>query len=153
DSNRTSRTASSSDGYDQNRTPPSDGPSAVECTAMTARSPTVASLTNTTCSCPCAPIQPVTSTAGMYAYARPVTGDDLRRAATLPASAYHDPAVYERERHAVFAREWQLAGFRAQLHEPGDYVAHDVAGWRVFVVVAPDGGLRAFHNVCRHRAG
>jgi choline monooxygenase len=79
--------------------------------------------------------------------------DALARASTLPASAYHDPSVYEAERHAIFATEWQLAGFRAHLAEPGDYVAHDVAGWRVFAVVAPDGALRAFHNVCRHRAG
>jgi choline monooxygenase len=79
--------------------------------------------------------------------------DDLRTATTLPAVAYHDPATYERERHAIFAREWQLAGFRAQLRGPGDFVAHDVAGWPLFVVLADDGELRAFHNVCRHRAG
>jgi choline monooxygenase len=79
--------------------------------------------------------------------------DDLRNASTLPASAYHDPAVYEAERHAIFAREWQLVGLRNDLRDAGDYVAHEVAGWRVFVVVAPDGTLRGFHNVCRHRAG
>ncbi len=66
---------------------------------------------------------------------------------------YTDPAVYERERHAVFARQWQLAGFRTQLREPGDYVRHDFAGWTIVVAVQDDGGLRAFHNVCRHRAG
>jgi choline monooxygenase len=82
-----------------------------------------------------------------------VTDDALRHATTLPAAAYHDPAVYERERHAIFATEWQLAGFRDHLRAPGDYVAHDVAGWGVFVVVAADGALRGFHNVCRHRAG
>src|SRR4029453_15925699 len=36
--------------------PPSDGPSAVECTAMTARRPDGASATNTTCSWPVAVI-------------------------------------------------------------------------------------------------
>src|SRR5262245_18532240 len=79
--------------------------------------------------------------------------EELRKATTLPAVAYHDPAIYERERRAVFAREWQLAGFRVHLQQPGDFVAHDVAGWPVFVIVADDGTLRAFHNVCRHRAG
>jgi choline monooxygenase len=82
-----------------------------------------------------------------------VTLDGLRNATTLPASAYHDPAVYEHERRAIFATEWQLAGFRVHLQQTGDYIAHDVAGFRVFVIVGPDGGLRAFHNVCRHRAG
>jgi choline monooxygenase len=79
--------------------------------------------------------------------------DELRHATTLPATAYFDPAVYEQERHAIFAREWQLAGFRAHLQNTGDYIAHDIAGWRIFVIVGPDGALRAFHNVCRHRAG
>jgi choline monooxygenase len=72
---------------------------------------------------------------------------------TLPARAYVDGATYERERHAVFARQWQLAALRVQLREPGDYCAHDFAGWRVLVIVQDDGSLRAFHNVCRHRAG
>jgi hypothetical protein len=31
--------------------------------------------------------------------------DGLRSATTLPAVAYHDPARYERERHAIFATE------------------------------------------------
>jgi choline monooxygenase len=72
---------------------------------------------------------------------------------TLPAVAYHDPRWYAAERHAVFATEWQLAGFRAQLREPGDFVTHEFAGWRVLVVLDGSGDLRAFHNVCRHRAG
>ena len=94
----------------------------------------------------------------MYAAAVPwpaVTTDaeDLGNAATLPASAYHNPATYEHERRAIFGTEWQLAGFRHDLRGPGDFVTHDVAGWRIFVVLKPDGALRAFHNVCRHRAG
>ena len=73
--------------------------------------------------------------------------------ATLPARAYHDPDTYERERHAVFARQWQLVGFRVGLREPGDFVMSEFAGWSIVIVVHPDGALRAFHNVCRHRAG
>lgn len=72
---------------------------------------------------------------------------------TLPAQAYVAADVYEQERTAVFARQWMLAGFRAQLREPGDFATHDFAGWRVLVVVQDDSSLRAFHNVCRHRAG
>ena len=79
--------------------------------------------------------------------------DECATPATLPARAYHDPGWYERERHAVFAAEWQVAGFRAHLRRPGDMVTYDVAGWSVLVVVGDDGTLRAFHNVCRHRAG
>src|SRR6478609_8143639 len=59
-------------------------------------------------------------------------------AATLPAVAYHDAAWYAAERHAVFAAEWQLAGFRTHLRRPGDFVTHDLAGWSVVVVVDVD---------------
>lgn len=77
----------------------------------------------------------------------------LDRATTLPTIAYHDPTWSAREREAIFARTWQLAGFRHHLDRPGDYVTHDIAGYRVLVIVGDDGSLRAFHNVCRHRAG
>src|SRR5262249_52532762 len=76
DNRSTSMSASRSLAYDWNRTPPSDGPSAVECTAMIPRRPTFASAKKTTCSCPRAASNSVTSGAGppvvttIAAYAR-----------------------------------------------------------------------------------
>jgi len=61
--------------------------------------------------------------------------------------------VFQKERRHIFARNWHLIGRSEQLAKPGDYVTGDVAGWPVFAVLDRDGGLRAFHNVCRHRAG
>lgn len=78
------------------------------------------------------------------------SGSPLPR--TLPASWYHDPDVWERERRAIFAREWQCLG-PARLSGPGDYQATSIAGWPIFVIVGNDGRLRGFHNVCLHRAG
>jgi choline monooxygenase len=73
---------------------------------------------------------------------------------TLPAAAYRaDPARLARERQAIFAREWLFFGFGSDLSQTGDYVAADLAGWPLLVAVDDDGGLRAHHNVCRHRAG
>jgi choline monooxygenase len=69
----------------------------------------------------------------------------------LPAAWYHRPDIYERERQAVFRREWIWLGRADQLRSPGDYVAIEFAGWRLFAVRDRDGELRAFHNVCRHR--
>jgi choline monooxygenase len=77
----------------------------------------------------------------------------LARARTLPARWYVDPDVFARERERVFAREWLLFGCEGQLPDPGDALAETIAGWPLFVVRAPDGSLRGFHNVCRHRAG
>ena len=78
---------------------------------------------------------------------------ELAKARTLPASWYWEESQYERERRGVFAREWLVAGPAASLSSPGRYVALDVCGWPVVLVVGDDGELRGFHNVCRHRAG
>jgi choline monooxygenase len=72
---------------------------------------------------------------------------------TLPASWYGDPVVYERERRRIFARSWLFFTTTDRLRSPGDYVAADLAGWNLLVVVDEDGELRGHHNVCRHRAG
>jgi choline monooxygenase len=74
-------------------------------------------------------------------------------ASTLPAAWYRDPTVYERERHRVWAREWVVLCTAAELADRGRYVATELAGWPLFVVVDPDGELRGYHNVCPHRAG
>lgn len=76
------------------------------------------------------------------------TGNTL----TLPARWYHDPAIYEAERRAVFFDEWLLFGHESRVAEPGAYHAQNIAGWPVFVIRGKDGALRGFHNVCRHRA-
>ena len=67
--------------------------------------------------------------------------------ATLPAHWYWDPDVFERERQTIFRREWQVIGAA-----PDVCVKGDIAGWPVLVVRQPDGTLRGFHDVCRHRA-
>ena len=72
---------------------------------------------------------------------------------TLPASWYVDPAIYERERRAIFERTWLVAGYAHQVATAGDYVADSMAGFSWFVQRGADGRLRAFHNVCPHRAG
>ena len=72
---------------------------------------------------------------------------------TLPARWYWDPAVHDRERQAVFAREWQYVGAAERLERSGSYITADIAGWSIVVVSDKDGVRRAFHNVCGHRAG
>jgi choline monooxygenase len=74
-------------------------------------------------------------------------------AMTLPASMYRDPAVYERERTAIFGREWLVFARAEQLAAPGACVAGVIAGYPIVVLADRDGALRGFHNVCRHRAG
>jgi len=72
--------------------------------------------------------------------------------ATLPAWAYHDPAVFAAERKAIFHATWQLVCHVADLPRTGSYMRFRLLGEEAVVVRGEDGTLRAFHNVCRHRA-
>jgi phenylpropionate dioxygenase-like ring-hydroxylating dioxygenase large terminal subunit len=69
----------------------------------------------------------------------------------LAPDAYTDAAWFVRERRSVFARTWQLIAHVEQLADDGDFVTATIGGTPIAVVRHPDGGLRAFHNVCRHR--
>ena len=72
--------------------------------------------------------------------------------ASLHVSSYRDPAFLAIEREAIFSRSWQFVCHAEKLREPGDYVAADVQGQSIFAVRGDDGELRAFYNVCKHRA-
>ncbi len=71
---------------------------------------------------------------------------------TLPSSWYTDPAVYELEKQRIFYRTWQYVAHTSMFAEPGDYVTARICDQSVFVIMGQDGALRAFYNVCRHRA-
>jgi choline monooxygenase len=76
----------------------------------------------------------------------------LERARTIPNTWYTSPEVARLERDAVFARTWQVVGRRDQVSEPGSFLTTDVGGEPIAVVRGEDGTLRAFFNVCRHKA-
>jgi choline monooxygenase len=80
---------------------------------------------------------------------------DIARARSLPPQWYVAPEALSRERAGVFARTWQLAARAEALAEVGSFVATEVAGEPVLVARAASGpdGLRAWSNVCPHRAG
>ncbi len=75
----------------------------------------------------------------------------LGSAATLPASAYTDPGLYEVESERLFAGQWLCAGRVEQVAEPGDYVTLDLLGDALVVVRGKDGTVRVLSRACRHR--
>lgn len=77
----------------------------------------------------------------------------LESATALPARFYAGEPMLAMEKRAVFARSWQLVAHQGQLAEAGDHVVEQVGDVPVLVVRGQDGVLRAFPNVCRHRAG
>ncbi len=70
---------------------------------------------------------------------------------SLPQPLYLDPAVLAFDMTAVFGQSWLLAGFEAEVRNPGDYLSIMVGEWPVLIVRGRDGVLRGFHNSCRHR--
>ncbi|KAF5638837.1 choline monooxygenase [Fusarium sp. NRRL 25303] len=44
------------------------------------------------------------------------------------------------------------ASHRSRFSKAGDYIAFEIAGFRILLMLGKDDVVRAFHNVCRHRA-
>lgn len=71
---------------------------------------------------------------------------------SLPASWYSDIEIFERERQQIFKPAWWLLGPAEELSAADAFVCDRVAGHSIFALRDERGVLRAFHNVCRHRA-
>lgn len=88
----------------------------------------------------------------------------LECAETLASRFYTDPAILTLEKERIFLRTWQLVGTLSQpcgeaggvkhtIADPETYFTADLAGEPIVAVRDKAGTLRAFSNVCRHRAG
>src|SRR5438093_5843410 len=76
----------------------------------------------------------------------------LSRARTIPSAWYFDPEIYALECRNVFGGSWLMAARTDQLVAPGSFVTTEIAGEPILVLRDEHGTLRAFHNVCRHKA-
>ena len=90
--------------------------------------------------------------------------EQIECAHTLASKFYTDPAILEVEKARIFRRTWQLAGtlntpcgevngIPRTISDPECFFTLEVAGEPIVVVRDKQGTLRAFSNVCRHRAG
>lgn len=71
---------------------------------------------------------------------------------SLPAWLYTDPEFFAVEAERVFRPSWQVVCHVNDVPDPGDYYTFDFLGETLVVLRGGDGAVRAFHNVCRHRA-
>ncbi len=76
----------------------------------------------------------------------------LEQGWAIPSSWYYDAEIFEAEQRNIFAVGWHYVCRADQLAEVGSYVATVAAGIPVVVVRDKEGALRAFLNICPHRA-
>jgi phenylpropionate dioxygenase-like ring-hydroxylating dioxygenase large terminal subunit len=85
-----------------------------------------------------------------------VTADEIFRDPAarrgLPAWTYNSDELTQLEMEQLFLRNWMFVAHVSDLPRSGDYQCFEMANERAVVVRDQQGQLRAFHNVCRHRA-
>lgn len=80
--------------------------------------------------------------------------DVLRPAAGargLPNAWYTDAEAFAHERRRLFFANWAGLAFASDAPQPGDVRPVEFLDMPLFLARGMDGGLRVFHNVCRHR--
>jgi len=71
---------------------------------------------------------------------------------SLHADAYTKHKWFDVDQQQIIGRTWQWLCHGEKLRQPGSYMADDIAGMPIVAVRDRDGELRAFYNVCQHRA-
>jgi phenylpropionate dioxygenase-like ring-hydroxylating dioxygenase large terminal subunit len=71
--------------------------------------------------------------------------------APTPASNYTSAEFFSREVEKLWFRTWQWACLEDEIKNPGDTYIYELLGKSVLIVRQPDGGVKAFRNVCLHR--
>lgn len=77
---------------------------------------------------------------------------------SAPSYALNDPAAcadprwLEAERREIFRKLPLLAGLTRDIPNPGDRMLFEAAGPSILIVRAKDSSVRAYFNMCRHRA-
>ena len=70
----------------------------------------------------------------------------------LPAWTYNNAELTDLEINNIFLKTWLWAGHVSEISEVGDYQCMELAHERAVIIRGEDDVVRAFHNVCNHRA-
>ena len=79
---------------------------------------------------------------------KPYHGDESWEA---DIGRFIDKDRFELEKQKLFLERPQLIALSADIPNPGDYYATDIAGKPILLVRGKDGKARGFFNACRHR--
>jgi choline monooxygenase len=70
----------------------------------------------------------------------------------VPAGRYYDPQFYELEQQYLWRKSWLHAGHVSEIPTAGSYKLFEQLGLSIIMSRGLNGEIRAFHNICRHRA-
>jgi len=74
--------------------------------------------------------------------------DDPER---IPTQRYYDEEFYQMELDHLWPHVWQMACRVEQIPDEGDWIEYQNVGKSVIIVNTGAGGIKAYHNACRHR--
>ena len=69
----------------------------------------------------------------------------------LPAWTYDHPEMTRLELERILETSWQIVCHVNTIPEPGDFATFELGPNGIVALRDSNGGIRAFHNVCRHR--
>ena len=75
----------------------------------------------------------------------------IETAEGLPG-AFYGEASYRLERETLFPRSWSVVAGGSAIPDPGDVLPIDFVEYPILLVRGRNGEIKAFHNICRHRA-
>lgn len=78
--------------------------------------------------------------------------DQETRGHRIPGNRYTSREFMAREWEGMWTRVWLLLGREAELPEPGDWQMEEVGPEEILMVRQQDRSVKAFYNVCQHRA-
>ncbi|KEA00150.1 Rieske (2Fe-2S) protein [Brucella melitensis] len=70
---------------------------------------------------------------------------------SLEQKFYTDPDYYKLDLENIFYKDWLFVGHDCELPKTGSYMTVQIGAYPVIIVHDAQGGIRAFHNSCRHR--
>ena len=77
---------------------------------------------------------------------------DPSRSLSLRAEAYTDPAWFKVDQQEIVAKSWQWICHAEKVRAPGTFATAQIAGHPIAIIRDDQRVLRAFYNVCQHRA-
>jgi len=77
---------------------------------------------------------------------------DPARSYSLNADAYTQSPWFQADQQHIIKKSWQWVCHVEKTRAPGAYITTEIAGQPIAVVRDRQGQLRAFYNVCKHRA-